>query len=498
MTDAERLAKDLGELAQNPRGFVQYAFAWGEGELADYEGPDDWQAKVLDEIGEGLKTADQVIREAVASGHGVGKSALISWIILWALATCTDARGVVTANTGAQLKGKTWAELAKWHRLLIQPIRDLFEVTATAICSTDPEHRLTWRIDAVPWSETNTEAFAGLHNKGRRLLALMDEASAIPDVIHEVTEGALTDEGTEIIWCQFGNPTRNTGRFRECFGKNRHRWKTHKVDSRSARMTNKTLIQQWVDDYGEDSDFVRVRVKGDFPRAAATQFIGSDIVEMARKREAVSHLREPLVLGVDVGRFGDDETVILPRRGRDARTHKARKYRGLDTMQVAAQVVQAIEDLKPNAVFVDEGGVGGGVVDRLRQLGFVVQGINFGSKADRSSLDAAGAGGERYANKRAEMWGVMRQWLKGGAIEDSGDLESDLIGVEYGYNADNAIQLEKKEDMKKRGLASPDWGDALALTFAYPVAEFQSVRPVGTATGNRAKATSEYNPLEAA
>ena len=152
---------------------------------------------------------------------GPGKSVLVAWVILWAITTHPDTRGIVTANTESQLRQKTWAELAKWFRLCLW--RHWFDMTATAIYSSDAAHEKTWRVDAAAWQERNVAAFAGLHNQGKRVLAVFDEASAIPDVIWETTEGALTDADTEIIWLVCGNPTRNTGRFRECFGRFRHR-----------------------------------------------------------------------------------------------------------------------------------------------------------------------------------------------------------------------------------------------------------------------------------
>jgi phage terminase large subunit len=201
------------------------------------------------------------------------------------------------------------------------------------------------------------------------------------------------------------------------------------------------------------------------------QFIPGDIVEEAMIREAISHIREPLIMGVDVARFGDEQSLICWRRGRDARSYPPVKVRNIDTMQLASLVMtHAMGSPETNgevadAIFIDEGGVGGGVVDRCHQLGLPVIGVNFGSKPSGSIM--SDADGERYANRRAEMWGTMRAWLrKGGAIQDDPDLAADLTGVEYGFNANNQIQLEKKEDMKKRGLASPDDGDALALTFA--------------------------------
>jgi hypothetical protein len=478
------LADEIGSYAFDPLGFVMFAFPWGErGPLQDKGGPDDWQREVLERVRDGLDTPEKAIQQAVASGHGVGKSALVAWLLLWSLSTHPDTRGVVTANTENQLRTKTWAELAKWHRLCI--CAHWFRLTATALFSTETAHEKTWRIDAVPWSESNTEAFAGLHNEGRRIIVVFDEASAIPDIIWETTEGALTDANTEILWFAFGNPTRNTGRFKECFGRFRHRWATQQVDSRTVKITNKEQIAQWVDDYGEDSDFVRVRVRGVFPRAGSTQFIPGDLVERARSRQAYADRAEPLIIGVDVARFGDDQTVIAFRRGQDARSQPWISLRGEDTMSVAAHVAEAVRTHKPACVFVDEGGLGAGVVDRLKQMHVKVIGVNFGSKPDRQAVDEV-----KVKNKRAEMWALMRAWLRGGAIPDDHDLAADLTGVEYGFDENQAIQLEKKEHMKKRGLASPDQADALALTFAYPVLpDFDEASEHDDATASRSGVT---------
>jgi hypothetical protein len=471
--EAELLAA-VASCARDPLRFVQFAFPWNEGELAGHPGPDKWQAEILAMIRDGLLSPGEAIRIAVASGHGPGKSALVSWCILWSLATMVDTRGVVTANTATQLHTKTWAELAKWHRLCICGY--WFVLTATAIYSADPRHEKTWRIDCISWSETRTEAFAGLHNQGKRIVVLFDEASAIHQTIWEVTEGALTDKDTQIFWGCFGNPTRNTGRFRECFpgGRFHHRWRTRQVDSRKARLTNKEEIAEWIRDYGEDSDFIKVRVRGMFPRAGSMQFIPSDLVEAATAadRDPPVGLYDPFVMGVDVARFGDDKSVIRFRRGRDARSIPPVKMRGADTMQIAAKVSELYHRHRPDTIFIDGGGPGGGVVDRCRQLRLPVIEVQFGAAADREHISQEGA--VVYCNKRAEMWGGMRGWLIGGAIDDDPELKADLVAVEYGYtmkDGRDAIILEKKEHMKKRGLASPDDGDALALTFSYPVAQ---------------------------
>ena len=340
-----RVADLLAACTFDPARFVRTAFGWGEGDLADHPGPDPWQQTILDTIGTKLVKGERVIRIAVASGHGIGKSALVAWLALWALSTREGCKGMITANTDNQLRTKTWPELAKWHGHSV--FRPWFNHSATALCSNDPDFERLWRIDAVPWSKSNPAAFAGLHNQGGRLLLVFDEASEIDDRIWEVAEGALTDKDTEIIWLAFGNPTRNTGRFRECFGRFRHRWTHAQIDSRTVRMTNKTLLEQWVEDYGEDSDFVRVRVKGLFPRAGSMQLIGTDLIELAIGGNAEASPFDPLVMGIDVARFGDDQSVIVLRRGRDAKSGTIERHRGLDTMALAARAAALIGQFRP-------------------------------------------------------------------------------------------------------------------------------------------------------
>nr|MDT0253026.1 hypothetical protein [Endozoicomonas sp.] len=231
----------------------------------------------------------------------------------------------------------------------------------------------------------------------------------------------------------------------------------------TCKMTNDEQLSQWVDDYGEDSDFVRVRVKGEFPRAGSLQFIPSDHVANARSRtiEHSVYFHMPVLLGVDVARFGDDQSIILVRQGR--KVLHIFKYRNLNTVQLSARVIEKTQQFKPVCTFVDVIGIGAGVVDQLVELGYRIQEVNAANKSDDE---------ERYLNKRAEMWGRMKDWLAGEVdIPDDPELADDLTGLEYGYTATKfQVQLEKKEDMKRRGLSSPDCGDALALTFAEHVA----------------------------
>jgi hypothetical protein len=462
------LADALGECFGDPLRFVRLAFDWGEGELIGKyaEGPDEWQADTLRDLGAGVIDIAEAIRRAedheavrlaTASGHGIGKSALVAWIILWAMSTRPHLNGVVTANTSKQLETKTWRELAIWWKRAIN--RHWFQWTATKFYHV--AHPETWFVAAVPWTEQNTEAFAGQH--GEHVLILFDEGSGIPDVIWEVAEGAQTSG--EVLWCVFGNPTRPNGRFRECFGKFRHRWKTRQIDARNCRMANRVQAEQWVEDFGEDSDFVRVRVRGIFPRAGAKQFIDDAAIEAAQQRIAADDPGAPLVLGVDVARFGEDQSVFRYRRGRDAQTIPPRKFRGVDTMELAAFVIEEINLRGPDLVCIDGNGVGGGVVDRVKAL----VDKDMAKRIIEVQNGASAQNGADYCNKRVECWARMKEWLAGGCIDDDPELRDDLVGPEYGYDKDNRTKLESKESMAARGLHSPDNADALALTFAIAV-----------------------------
>jgi hypothetical protein len=475
------LVETIAGFTHDPLGFVLFAFDWGVGALATFpDGPDTWQQDILTELGARLcagVSANEAIQIAIASGHGIGKSALVSWLIEWAMSTCEDCKGVVTANTENQLKTKTWAELAKWHRLCIT--EHWFKLTATALFAKDPAHEKTWRIDMVAWSEANTDAFAGMHNLGKRILLVYDEASAISDRIWEVSEGALTDADTEIIWACFGNPTRNTGRFRECFGKFKHRWATRQIDSRTVKITNKVQIDKWVLDYGEDSDFVRVRVRGVFPSASANALFGPEECDESSAREYPlgSQDHAAVILGVDVARQGDDSSAIAKRQGKVVWPIRMMKIP--DTMLVASQVAQEIDATGADACFVDEsGGYGAGVVDALRQINRDPVGVQFGGKATDP----------RYFNKRSEMYFELSRWLKaGGKLPDDAELKEELCATTYTFAGDK-FRLCSKDDIKVAIGRSPDKADALILTFAYPVMPKNQ-------TSNSSRAKRIYDPF---
>lgn len=510
--DLDELADWLALVRNDPYAFVLGAYEWGVGELAKYDGPDDWQVELLCRIRDGVTDVDAAIKEAferneesethpimeaTTSGHGTGKSALVAWIIDWAMSTEVDCKGVVTANTENQLKTKTWAELAKWHRLSIT--QSLFKMTATARFSIDPLHEKTWRIDMVPWSEKNTEAFAGLHNNGKRILIIFDEASAIADLIWEVTEGALTDKDTQIIWLVFGNPTKNSGRFRDCFPEGRfaHRWNSRAIDSRTVKISNKVQLQAWVDDYGEDHDFVRVRVRGVFPRTDAVSYISMDDVREAQLRKPEGQEFAPVIAGLDVARFGPDNSVIAFRQGRDAASRPWPSVNGQNTVAVARWAFEEYLRNNCSAMVVDTGGIGGGVYDQLELMGINVYSVDFSASPDNDSQ-------ERYLNKRAEMYGRAREWIKkGGCLppddprSESKGLSAQLTAPTYTYQGDVKLQLESKKDLRRRLGISPDDADALVITFAYPYLEEAFAAPTREEAEAEGDSYSDINPYRA-
>jgi hypothetical protein len=330
---------------------------------------------------------------------------------------------------------------------------------------------VSWFCSAQSSKEENSEAFAGQHAATSSSFYFFDEASAIPDKIFEVAEGGLTD-GESFIFL-FGNPTRNSGKFwKVCFGPDRPRWLHRSIDSRSSALTNKAQIAEWEHDYGEDSDFFRVRVRGVPPRASDLQFIGTDRVQAAQSNAALSLADDPLIAGVDVSGGGSAWNVCRFRRGFDARTRAPIRFPGdfgrENLIAKLSEVLAERDPLKRVAMMFIDSAFGSPIVERLHLLGYdnVVE-VNFGGKPpDIHQL-----------NMRAYMWNAMKEWLPRGAIDKNEErLEVDLTGPGWHLNKSNQLVLESKEDMQKRGVSSPDDGDALALTFAQVVAPVLALR----------------------
>lgn len=509
------LMEDLAQFYWNPLGYVMFNFPWDtnpeiqicelEGEWADRFpnaefGPDVWACEFLDELGaeifdrkfDGRHAISMPIRFATSSGHGIGKSAMTSWIIKFIMDTRPFSKGIVTASTQDQLKTKTWAELGKWNRMSLTG--HLFDYTAGrgSMTMKNKQYPSDWRCDAQTSKEENSESFAGLHAANSTPFYIFDEASGIPDKIFEVREGGLTDG--EAMCFDFGNPTQNSGVFFEnCEGKFRHRYNVRRIDSRDVKITNKNLFKEWAKDWGEDSDFYKVRVKGEFPDRGSLEFIARSDVEAAGKRELPPPNNvDPLVIGVDVARFGDDSSVIRPRIGMDARSWPARRYKGLDTVQLTGRVIECVRDFKElgipcAAIFVDGGGVGGGVVDQLRALGYPVIEVQFGNRASDTGT---------YRYVMDEIWGKMRAATKTRLCIPTRHVDpalcDQMTSRQYDYNLKHQIALESKKDMKARGIESPDDADGLAITF------YQEVSPVELADGgdNKLFTKHEYDPLQ--
>ena len=461
-------------IKDDPEMFVLFAFPWGQADtpLAKYKGPRMWQRMVLRDIKEHIaRNRGQVdmdaLREAVSSGRGIGKSALVSWLILWMLTTRIGASVVVSANSEAQLRSVTWGELAKWSTMIINA--HWWEISATKL---QPAKWITdlverdlkkgtryWAAEGKLWSEENPDSYAGAHNHDGMML-IFDEASGIPDSIWSVGAGFFTENILDRYWMAFSNGRRNTGYFYEAVdGSKRDFWKSRKIDARTVEDTDKMIYEQIIAEYGEDSDEARVEVYGDFPKSGDDQFIMPSTVEDAMKRPLHKDPNAPVVLGIDPARGGMDSTVMVVRQGRDVVA--IRRFKGDDTMTTVGNVIDMIEEFKPTLTVIDEGGLGYGILDRLNEQRYKVRGVNFGWKAKNPVM---------WGNKRAEMWGAMREWLKTAAIPHDRQLKTDLTGPMKKPNSAGTIFLEGKKEMKARGLASPDAADALAVTFAFPVA----------------------------
>jgi len=491
-TDDE-LIELLASFENRPYDFAIAMFPWGE-EGTELHGRwlEDWQERVLCDLQAKLTSPSnwnaerwigEAIQAAIKSGKNVGKTGLLSILIWWAFSTKVNTKGRATANTEKQLTNILWSELAKWYRLFLA--KKFFKMTATRLYAADPELEREWHFDAVPWSADNPDAWSGLHNQGGRVLMVFDEASGIDDSIWERGDGATREADTQVIWIATSNPTKNFGRFYECFNKFASLWMNYTVDSREVKLTNHEAINKAIALWGEDDDYVKVSFLGEFPDSSMLQLIPVETIRYARTRPAIAQPWEPLILSVDVARFGNNESVAGFRRGKDARSIPCNRWRGLSTIELGTRIATLITEHSPDAVFIDEGGVGGGVVDFVRHLGHSCIGVNFGSSA------SSRPGGVLVANKRAEMYVLLRDWLReGGAVEDFDELQEQLVSIEYRFDKKQQIQLASKEDMRMLGRPSPDIADFLALTFAYPVsARVRRAAPV---------AQMNYDPLSVA
>jgi len=431
-------------------------------------------SKNLQALVSGKKKFYEIFRLAVASGRGIGKSALVAWLILWMLSTRVGSTIIVTANTEQQLRSRTWAELGKWLTLSIN--NHWFSKTATTI---KPEAwfeealKRDLKIDtgyyyaqAQLWSEENPDAFAGIHSNYGVCL-IMDEASGIPQQIYSVSEGFFSEPTENRFWFTFSNPRRNTGPFHDSFHSKRKFWNLKQIDSRTVEGTDQNLFQSMLEQYGEDSTVARVEVLGEFPRADDDAVIPIELARAAVDRDVSLSASEPIVWGLDVARFGGDNSALCIRQGNTV--FEIRTFKSMDLMQLCGAVKNLYDDAtaieKPQEILIDVIGLGSGVVDRLSELQLPVRGIN---------VSESPATGKNYLNLRAELWFAIKDWLaqRDCRLPYDDELVAELVAPSYKYTSTGKIKIESKEDMKKRGIKSPDKADALALTMASSAATF--------------------------
>jgi len=414
-----------------------------------------------DQQGDALRALDKHEAVTIASGHGCGKSAVESWAVLHYMCCRPFPKVPCTAPTKHQLYDILWAELSKWHRKMSPAFRDQFQWTKEKFFHK--AHPEEWFAVARTATKENPEALQGFH--ADYVFAVVDEASGVPESTFEVLEGAHGTVETKMLLC--GNPTRREGTFFESHHKLQHLYKKLKWSCLDSPIVAERYVERIEKKYGKESNIYRVRVLGEFPLHSDDTFIPYELVEAALMRDIPPQDDYPLVFGVDVARYGDDSTVIARRRGDEFKQYDV--LRNKSTMEVAGYVARCANKENPKHIFIDVIGIGAGVYDRLYELGYPVIPVNV--------AESPAINGQEYRRLRDELWGLMREWLemRRGKLWDNedNDLLGELTTPTFKILSDGKIAIEKKEDMKKRGLPSPNIADAHILTFAQPVAAYQ-------------------------
>lgn len=462
-------------MLEHPEDFVRWCYPWGQKNtpLERFQGPREWQLEEFTELGRHIRAQKlrmslgqdpEMYKLAVASGRGPGKSAFVSMLSHWFMSTVMGGTAIVTANTHSQLADKTFGEIGVWLTMAINSF--FFEPLSMSIRASDWFEDLLkkelkvgtkyYYCNGVLWQEDNPDAFVGAHSQ-RGMLVLFDEASGIPDNIYNTTRGFFTEKTLVRIWACFSNPRKNAGTFFDIFEDEKSGWRTRQINSLSVKEIDHAPLEEIIKKYGADSDEARVEVYGQFPRTGDRQFISRAAVREAQERDLFNYnpKDEPLIMGVDPARFGDDATVFRFRKGRDAKSITPQEFRGLDNMKIVDKILQAIHTYNPDHIVIDSG-AGAGIIDRLKELKIQVHECIFGSTPNDP----------QYYDRRTELWGLLRDWLPGSMIDNSKELAQDLCTPEKEHiGREDKIKLESKSKMKRRGVASPNHGDALALTF---------------------------------
>jgi len=409
--------------------------------------PEEWQKKALYAV----RDNDRV---AIRSGHGIGKTAFLSWLILWWVLTRSPSRIACTANTSSQLSDILWAEVAKWHRCMPDGLKELIEVTSAKVELTGQD---SFAVARTARRET-PEALQGFHSPN--MLFLVDEASGVDNIIFEVGEGAMSTEGAKTVMT--GNPTRTSGYFYEAFNKMKDSFFTMKVSSQDSTQVGPKFIEDMKVKYGEDSNIYRVRVLGEWPEADDDVVIPLHLLQSAAARDQVPADTTPVVWGLDVARFGTDKSALCKRKG-NVVTEPIKSWRNKDLMEMCGIILNEYETTtwsdRPVEILIDSIGLGAGVVDRLTELDLPVRGINV---AESASM------GERYGRLRDELWFLGKEWFEARdcTIPEQEELIDDLSKPRFTFLSNGKLKVEGKDEMKRRGLNSPDLADAFCLTFA--------------------------------
>lgn len=410
--------------------------------------PEAWQREALSNVSDNQ-------RLAIRSGHGVGKTTLLAWIILWWLTTRLPCKVLVTANSQDQLRDVTWAEIQFWARRLPKMMFDQYDWNTERISlKAQPESCFAAARTA---SKERPESLQGFHSDNS--LVVVEEASGIHEDLFPVMLGALSTPASKMVMA--GNPTRLSGYFFDAFHILRDRFWTTRVNSEDVPRA-RGHIDDVIAKYGKESNAYRIRVQGEFPTSEDEQVIPLEWVEAATARDVASSQWFKAIWGLDVARFGDDRTALAKRQG-NVLLEPVKWWRQKDTMQVAGLVKAEYETLppleRPSDILVDVIGIGAGVVDRLRELGLPCRGINVGESASSS---------ERFMRLRDELWFKARDWFaaKDCRIPKDDALIAELTAPLYTFTSNGKVLVERKDELKDRGLLSPDLADAFCLTFA--------------------------------
>jgi len=412
--------------------------------------PDVWQIEFLNHIAAGNR------RISVRSGHGVGKSTASAWAMLWYLFLRFPVKIVVTAPTSSQLYDALFAEVKRWVKVLPPMLQDQLEVKQDRIEMKSANNEAF--ISARTSRAEQPEALQGVHSDNVMLVA--DEASGIPEQVFEAAAGSMS--GHAAVTLLLGNPVRSSGFFFDTHNRLAGDWITMKVSCADSPRVSEAYIEEMKARYGEESNAYRIRVLGEFPRSDDDTVIPMELLELAMNRDVEASKHAPLVWGLDVARFGSDRSALCKRQG-NAVLEPIKTWKNLDLMQLTGAVVAEFEILvpsqRPQEILVDSIGLGAGVVDRLKELGLPARGINVAESP---------AMGGTYRNLKAELWHKAKAWLEQRDCRMPKDeaLIAELATVRYSFTSNGKIQIEGKDELKKRGMASPDRADAFCLTFA--------------------------------